>query len=92
MAFRWDNFDLADALEECRKHGDDVLIGFTGGLDDLQRKARKAGVSPRAYAEGRRWWKLHHADNRGSRDLLGPPVDKNWIKGTRFRGVIDPNN
>ena len=65
---------LDAVLDLCRQHGDDVLIGHTGGIGDLQRQAIR-------YLKSKPW-KWRYPDTPGS------VVPGNWIPGTRFVAFV----
>ena len=69
-----DILPLGAVLDLCRQHGDDVLVGHTGGIADLQRQATR-------YLEDKAW-KWRYPDTSGS------AIPRNWIPGTQFAAYI----
>ena len=65
---------LGAVLHLCRQHGNDVLVGHTGGVADLQKQAIR-------YLENKPW-KWRYPSTPGS------VVPGNWIPGTQFAAYI----
>ena len=71
-----DSSDFHSIVELCKKRGDDIIVGFTGGVVALASRDLTS-LENRSY----KW------DNavRGT----GSKVSSNWISGSVFSGIID---
>ena len=74
---------LDEVLKECRRRGDGIQIGHTGGESDLRRRDLE-------WLRNKEWKWRDPQTNRGT------ALPRNWIPGTRFleltRNVIPPSD